>query len=91
MNPSNDQPPYDANGYCLYCRVGMYKAHLVNCRYIVGLQAAVKEAHKRLDDAGVPKAAGLACDAVDCNTALGHRVKLLIQERDAFHAERLVE
>lgn len=42
----------------------------------------LQEAHARLDRAGVPKADGHRCDDPKCETKLGHRIKILLAERD---------
>lgn len=47
-------------------------------------KAAVEESHRRLDDAGVPKAG--ACEDDNCETKLGHRVRDLVRERDRLRA-----
>ena len=46
----------------------------------------LQEAHARLDRAGVPKADGHVCDDPTCETKLGHRLKVLIAERDELRA-----
>lgn len=85
---NNNPEPYDKDGYCVHCRIGQYKAHLVDCAYIVGVQRAVKEAHARLDVAGIPKAEGHACDDPNCNTLLGHRVATLVGQLTVARVER---
>lgn len=46
------------------------------------------EVHQRLNDAGVPSAQGAICDDPACRSNLGHRVKVLIEERDQLKEER---
>lgn len=50
------------------------------------LGTVIQEVHDRLDRAGVPIVDGLACNDATCNSKLGHRVKLLIAERDHLRA-----
>jgi hypothetical protein len=53
-----------------------------NARGAAEVDPVIREAHERLDRAGVPKAEGHVCDDPTCETKLGHRIKLLIAERD---------
>lgn len=46
--------------------------------------AIVEEAHRRLDEAGVPSALGATCDDPACQTQIGHRIKVLGQELGAL-------
>jgi hypothetical protein len=47
-------------------------------------QQSVTEAHARLDAAGVPSADGVTCDDPNCNSKLGHRITVLLAERDGL-------
>lgn len=47
-------------------------------------QAVIQEVHDRLDLAGVPRVEGRMCNDTTCNSKLGHRVKLLIAEREQW-------
>lgn len=45
---------------------------------------ALAEAHKRLDNAGIPPAQYTVCDDPTCQSLVGHRVSVLVAERDAL-------
>lgn len=47
-------------------------------------QRAIAEAHARLDAAGVPSADGVTCDDPNCNSKLGHRITVLVAEREGL-------
>lgn len=44
----------------------------------------IAESHARLDAANVPSALGGWCTDPTCQTRLGHRIKLLVADRDAL-------
>lgn len=47
-------------------------------------ERVIAEAHARLDAAKVPSCHGACCTDPTCHTRLGHRIKLLVAERDAL-------
>ena len=48
------------------------------------LKSVLSEAHGRLNAAGVPDAGHVVCNDPGCQTQVGHRLKLLIAERDSL-------
>jgi len=44
--------------------------------------AACADAHSALTEAGIPDANVVPCDEPRCNTELGHRVRVLVNQRD---------
>lgn len=48
-------------------------------------RAAIVETHAVLDKAGVPKGHGAVCDDPDCRSKLAHRVRCLVNSRDALY------
>lgn len=50
-------------------------------------ERVIAEAHARLDSATVPSCHGACCTDPTCNTRLGHRIKLLVAERDALRQD----
>ena len=45
---------------------------------------ALNEAHKRLDEAGIPPAQYTVCDDPTCQSLVGHRIQALVAQRDAL-------
>lgn len=43
---------------------------------------ALNEAHRRLDDAGIPPAQYTVCDDPSCQSLVGHRIQTLRNQRD---------
>lgn len=39
--------PYDANGYCVHCRVGQYKPHAPECAYRQQIERVTKDAETK--------------------------------------------